>query len=246
MTSKESRERLTTDPVPASQLKADVTRMMDVLAQGGVALVPLDVAYGIVAMREAGIRKIFTAKQRSYEKPSGMFANAELSRAIHIMEPAKHDMVSELIVEERIPFSVVAPFRADHPIFRSVDPFVLQSSSKIGTIDMLLNAGQFHDEIARQVIERQTPVFGSSANTSLTGSKYRLADIDAPVRAASDISFDYGLSKHVNPEGRSSTIVDFRDFTVVRKGVCFEQLSRAFKTRFGVEIRLVPGVTAGL
>lgn len=243
---KETRERLTSDPVPAQQLRVDVARMMDVLSGGGVALVPLDVAYGVVAMREAGIRKIFTAKQRSYEKPSGMFANAELSRAIHIMEPAKHDMVSELIAEERIPFSVVAPFRADHSIFRAVDPFVLQSSSKIGTIDMLLNAGQFHDEIARQVIERGTPVFGSSANTSLTGSKYRLADIDEPVRKAADIAFDYGLSKYVNPEGRSSTIVDFRDFTVVRKGVCFEQLSRAFMTRFKVEIRLVPGVTAGL
>ncbi|MGD9538750.1 MAG: Sua5/YciO/YrdC/YwlC family protein [Alphaproteobacteria bacterium] len=239
-------ERLTSDPVPADRLRADVSRMMDVLAEGGVALVPLDVAYGIVAMREAGIRKIFTAKQRSYEKPSGMFSNAALSREIHIMDPAKHDMVDELIAEERIPFSVVAPFRVDHPLFRAVDPFVLQSSTKIGTIDMLLNAGQFHDEIARQVAERGRPVFGSSANTSLTGSKYRLADIDAPVRAAADVSFDYGLSKYANPEGRSSTIVDFRDFTVVRKGVCFEQLARAFMARFKVEIRLVPGVTAGL
>ena len=243
---REARERVTSDPVSASELRSDVARMMDVLAKGGVALVPLDVAYGIVTMREVGIRKIFTAKQRSYEKPSGMFANAELSRAIHIMEPAKHDMVRELIAEERIPFSVVAPFRADHAIFQSVDPFVLQSSTKIGTIDMLLSAGQFHDEIARQVLERGTPVFGSSANTSMTGSKYRLGDIDAPVRAASDISFDYGLSKYVNPEGRSSTIVDFRDFTVVRKGVCFEKLSHAFMTRFKVKIKLVPGVTAGL
>jgi tRNA A37 threonylcarbamoyladenosine synthetase subunit TsaC/SUA5/YrdC len=239
-------ERLTSDPVPKDALRAEVARMMDVLAEGGVALVPLDVAYGIVAMREAGIRRIFSAKQRSYEKPSGMFSNAALSREIHVMEPGKHDMVDELIAEERIPFSVVAPFRADHPIFRSVDPFVLQSSSKVGTIDMLLNAGQFHDEIARQVMARGAPVFGSSANTSLTGSKYRLADIDAPVRAAADISFDHGLSKYANPEGRSSTIIDFRDFTVVRKGVCFEQLARAFMSRFKVEIRLVPGVTAGL
>jgi len=239
-------ERLTSDRVPAEQLKAAVARMMEVLAKGGVALVPLDVAYGIVAMRESGIRKIFTAKERSYEKPSGMFSNAALSREIHIMDPAKHDMVDELIAQEKIPFSVVAPFRVDHPLFRSVDPFVLKSSTKIGTIDMLLNAGQFHDEIARQVMERNTPVFGSSANTSLTGSKYRLADIDPPVRAAADISFDYGLSKYANPEGRSSTIVDFRDFTVVRKGVCFEQLARAFASRFRVEIKLVPGVTAGL
>jgi tRNA A37 threonylcarbamoyladenosine synthetase subunit TsaC/SUA5/YrdC len=241
-----SKERLTSDPVPAEQLRGDVARMMEVLGQGGVALVPLDVAYAILAMREAGIRKIFTAKQRSYEKPSGMFGNAALSGEIHLMEPAKHNIVRTLIKEERIPFSVVAPFRVDHPIFRSVDPFVLRSSSKTDTIDMLLNAGQFHDEIARQVMERGRPVFGSSANTSLTGSKYRLADIDEPVRAAADIAFDYGLSKYVNSEGCSSTIIDFRDFTVIRKGVCFEQLSHAFMARFKVTIRLVTGVTAGL
>lgn len=239
-------ERLTSDPVPTATIRADVSRMTEILAKGGVALVPLDVAYGIVAMREAGIRKIFTAKQRSYEKPSGMFSSAALSAEIHVMEPAKHAMVRELIAEERIPFSVVAPFRADHPIFRAVDPFVLQSSSKIGTIDMLLNAGQFHDEIARQVMERGEPVFGSSANTSLTGSKYRLADIDAPVRQAADVAFDYGRSTYANAEGRSSTIIDFRDFTVVRKGVCFEQLTRAFQRRFKIGIKLVPGVTAGL
>ena len=80
--------------------------------------------------------------------------------------------------EERILFSVVAPFRTDHPLFAAVDPFVMQNSSKGGTLDMLI-AGQFHDAIARGLIAHGTAVFGSSANPSLTGSKYRYADIDA-------------------------------------------------------------------
>ena len=57
------------------------------------------------------------------------------------------------------------------------------------------------------------------------------------MRAAADIHFDYGLSRYANPEGRSSTIIDFRDFTVVRAGVCFEALRDAFKTRFGVVLK---------
>ena len=73
----------------------------------------------------------------------------------------------------------MAPFRADHPLFAAVDPFVLQNSSKGGTLDMLLNAGQFHDAIAEGSLARGVAVFGSSANLSLTGSKYRYADIDA-------------------------------------------------------------------
>ena len=147
------RDGTTAAPVLADRLRSDVARLMDVLADGGVALAPLDVAYAILAAREAGIRRIFAAKQRSYDKPSGMFGSSALSAELHVMEAEKHAMVRELVDEEGFPFSVVAPFRADHPLLASVDPFVLASSTKVGTLDMLINAGQFHDEIARQVQE---------------------------------------------------------------------------------------------
>lgn len=227
----------TDDPVPVERLRADVSALLDVLADGGVAIAPLDVAYAILAAKPDGIRRIFDAKQRSYEKPSGMFGDWKLSAELHIMPDERHAMVREMITEEKLPFSVVAPFRADHPLLQAVEPFVLESSSKAGTLDMLLNAGQFHDEIARQAQDRGMPVFGSSANTSLSGSKYAYDDIDAPVRAAADIHFDYGRSKYANPDGRSSTIIDFRDFSVVRVGVCFDRLQQAFKSRFNIDLK---------
>jgi tRNA A37 threonylcarbamoyladenosine synthetase subunit TsaC/SUA5/YrdC len=227
--------------VPPETLRADVTALLDVLRDGGVAIAPLDVAYAVLAATPQGIRRIFDAKQRSYDKPSGMFGNAAMSRALHLMDEGRHAMVEELIAQERLPFSVVAPFRHDAALLQAVDPFVLRSSSKAGTLDMLLNAGQFHDEIARQALTRGMPVFGSSANTSLTGSKYALAEVDAPVRQAADIAFDYGTSRYANPDGRSSTIIDFRDFTVVRVGVCFDQIRAAFKQRFDVTLRTATG-----
>ena len=230
-------ERRTQDPVAPEQLAADVGALMDVLADGGVAIAPLDVAYAILAATPQGIRRIFDAKQRSYEKPSGMFGNYAISAALHIMADEKHAMVREMVEQVALPFSVVAPFREDHPFLSTVDPFVLQSSSKAGTLDMLLNAGQMHDEIAAQAWRRGMPVFGSSANLSLSGSKYRLDDIDQVVRAAADIAYDYGLSQYANHQGRSSTIIDFRDYSVIRVGVRFKDLRRAFKDRFGVTLQ---------
>ncbi|MCG8355669.1 MAG: Sua5/YciO/YrdC/YwlC family protein [Kiloniellales bacterium] len=223
-------------PVPAERLQRDVARVLDAVYDGAVAIIPLDVAYAIIGHRPEAIRSIFDAKQRSYEKPSGMFGTWRMSRDIHLLPDDKHEMVRTIIEEERLPFSVVAPFRADHPVFAKVDPFVLESSTKAGTLDMLLNAGIFHDEVARQSYERLAPIFGSSANTSLKGSKYRLEDVEAQVREAAAIEVDYGLSKYANDEGRSSTIIDFRDFSVVRVGVCFDRLQAAFKTRFGVTL----------
>lgn len=221
----------------AQRVRADANALLDVLADGGVAIAPLDVAYAILAATTQGVRRIFDAKQRSYEKPSGMFGNFAMSRQLHVMAKEKHAMVREMVEAVGLPFSVVAPFREAHPVLQNVDPFVLQSSSKAGTLDMLLNAGHLHDVIAHESWEREMPVFGSSANLSLSGSKYRLEDIDDVVRAAADIAFDYGLSQYANHQGRSSTIVDFRDFSVIRVGVRFDALRRAFKDRFGVTLR---------
>jgi len=167
-----------------------------------------------------------------------MFANTLMCREIHQMDDWKYDLVDTLIAEEDIPFSVVAPFNRQHPFFEKVEPFVLESSTKKGTLDMLLNAGQFHNEIARQSWQRQRPVFGSSANTSLKGSKYRFDDIEEEVKQACSIGFDYGLSKYANDQGRSSTIIDFADFSVIRVGVVFERVTEAFKRHGGVELKL--------
>lgn len=237
-------QRKTDDPVDAATLQADAGAVLDCIAGGGVAIVPLDVAYAVNASTSEGIKRIFDAKKRSYEKPSGMFANYKMSQAIHQMDDWKHKLVEEIIVNENIPFSVVAPFDEKHAFFDNIEPFVLASSSKAGTLDMLLNAGQFHNEIARQSWERQMPVFGSSANTSLAGSKYTYEEIEDPVREAASIHFDYGQSKYANPEGRSSTIVDFRDFSVIRIGVIFDQVRAAFKKYGGVDL-IINDRTAG-
>ena len=231
-------EARTHTSVAPEQISADVSNLLDVLGNGGVAIAPLDVAYAILAATPQGIRRIFDAKQRSYEKPSGMFGNYMMSAAVHIMAEEKHAMVAEMVEQVSLPFSVVAPFREDHAFLADVDPFVLASSSKAGTLDMLLNAGPMHNEIASQAWARNMPVFGSSANLSLTGSKYRLGEVDGAVREAADISFDYGLSQYANHQGRSSTIIDFRDFSVIRVGVQFDRLRQAFKDRFNVNLQI--------
>ena len=233
-----NKTRTTADPVPATRLRHDVSLLLDTIAAGKVAIAPLDVAYAVNACTEAGIRAIYAAKQRSYEKPGGLFAHVAMSRAIHIMEDWKHDLAETIVREENIPFSIVAPFRVRHEFFGRVEPFVMESSTKAGTMDMLLNAGQFHNEIARQSWQRGMPVFGSSANTSLQGSKYRYQDIEAPVREAASAYFDYGTSRYANPHGHSSTIIDFRDFSVIRVGVVFDRLATAFRKHGKVELSL--------
>ena len=153
-------------------------QVLEVIKLEGVAIIPLDVAYAIVGNSKKSIETIFKCKNRSFEKPSGMFSNYELLKEIQTIDSWKHDIIKAVIFDNDLPMSTVAPFKRDHPMFKNVDGWVLKNSTKIGTLDMLLNAGEFHNEMTKQSMELEMPVLGSSANTSLTGSKYNLDDID--------------------------------------------------------------------
>jgi tRNA A37 threonylcarbamoyladenosine synthetase subunit TsaC/SUA5/YrdC len=230
-------EPLTSDPRDPETLAAEARRVHDALLAGGVAIIPLDVAYAVIGATERAIRTIFAAKGRSWSKPSGLFGSLAWSEALHVM-PEERRAVARALVAAGLPFSIVAPFRADHPALASTEPFVLERSSKAGTLDMLINAGPFHDALAELSLARGRPVFGSSANRSLGGSRYRLGDVEAEVRAAAEVELDHGRSRYANPDGLSSTILDFGAFTVLRRGVCFEPIAALLARDFG--IRLAP------
>ncbi|MBR46840.1 MAG: hypothetical protein CMM31_10265 [Rhodospirillaceae bacterium] len=222
--------------MPDYDYKNDATRVIDAVAAGGVAIVPLDVAYAITGNSEEAMRRIFTAKNRSFKKPSGMLSNWQLFNDIQICGERERAVVDCVINKHNLPMSTVAPFRADHPLFADVAPFVIANSSKAGTLDMLLNAGELHDELVSQALARGMPLFGSSANTSLQGSKYRLQDIEAPVREAADIALDHGTSKYANDEGRSSSIIDLRDFKTIRIGVNYERICEILLDEFAIDL----------
>jgi len=211
-------------------------QVLEVIKQEGVAIIPLDVAYAIVGNSKKSIQTIFKCKNRSFEKPSGMFSNYELLKEIQTIASWKHDIIKAVIFDNDLPMSTVAPFKRDHPMFENVDNWVLKNSTKSGTLDMLLNAGDFHNEMTKQSMELAMPVLGSSANTSLTGSKYNLDDVDLPVVEAADILIDGGTSKYQNEKGRSSTIIDFDTFETVRIGVCYKKIRKIF-SKFGVYLR---------
>ena len=100
---------------------------------------------------------------------------------------------------------------------------------------MLLNAGPFHAEIARLSRETLHPLFGSSANLSLSGTKFRVEDIEPELIGIADIVMDYGLRLH-HLYRASSTLLDLETFEVVRYGACFELIADALKRRFRIEL----------
>ncbi len=214
----------------------DAARAFDAIAGGGVALIPLDVAYAVVGNAGQAIRRIFEAKERGLDKPNGMFGSRALFEEVYEVDQRRRDIVAAVTEDFDLPFSIVAPFRSQHPIFRDLDAIALERSTKRGTLDMLMNAGPLHSALADLGLERGMAILGSSANKSLAGSKFRLEDVEPEIRAAADIEFDYGLCRYQNREGISSTIVDLISFEVIRRGCCIEQIADILKRYFDIEI----------
>jgi len=100
---------------------------------------------------------------------------------------------------------------------------------------MLVNAGAFLDDLTRLSFARGILFFGSSANVSLTGTKFRVEDIEPEILAIADLVIDYGLCKY-HPHQSSSTLLNLETLEVVRYGSCFEDIADAMRRHFGVAL----------
>jgi tRNA A37 threonylcarbamoyladenosine synthetase subunit TsaC/SUA5/YrdC len=226
--------------LPPATIERDAQRVFDVLASGGTAIIYLDVAYAILGRSEESVRRIYAAKARSFSRPTGIVGGLELHDEIHVMDERAKNIVRAVTVRHDLPLSVIAPYREDHAFLHNLDPFVLGNAVKDGTLNLLLNAGKLRTAISRLSFAAMTPLVGTSANVSLTGSKFRVEDLEPAMLAAADVVIDYGRARYHNPQGRSSTMIDFRDLSVVREGVCCDRIREAIREEFGIELRAKP------
>lgn len=221
-------------------VKADAQRVIAALKEDKIAILPHDVSYGIWGHSVPTIERIYAVKGRALTKTSGNIGSYELFKEVHQVEQKAKDVVRCMLEEFNLPFTVVAPFRADHPFYSKVEKRSLELSTRDGTLALLLNAGPLHDELARLSIEQSFPIFGSSANKSLGGSKFRLEDVEPEVRAVAGIEVDYGLCRYHNTINISSTIIDFVNWKVVRWGVCYEQIRDILQRFFKIDLGPIP------
>src|SRR5947208_1013739 len=135
-------------------VKSDAARLLNTVAQGGVGIFATDVGYAIIGNGEAAIARIFACKQRNFDKACGMFSNWDMFDALAQVGQRERKIVDTVIHEHGLPLSVVTPYKIGHPFFSRLTPLTRERSSRGDTIDMLLNAGALHDEIARLASSR--------------------------------------------------------------------------------------------
>ena len=213
----------------------DARRAFDVIKGGGVAILPNDVGYSLIGAHAPALKRIFDTKKRAPAKLNAMLGNADLHREIHVVSERGRRIVEAITIDYDLPLGLIAPCRPDHPLLTKLDPDTYARSTRGDTLLMLMNAGRFHAEITRLSLEEGMALFGSSANLSLHGTKFRVEDIEPEVKAIADVVIDYGLMKY-HPWAASSTLLNCETCEVVRFGSCYENIADILKRYFGVEL----------
>ena len=221
--------------MPRHDIKADAHRAFDVLKQGGSAILPMDVGYSLIGGSTATLIRIFETKQRAAHKLNAMIGDNKMSEDLHQLTPEHRDVVDCLTKDRCLPLGIIAPARMDHPLIAKLDDEGKRRSTRDGTVCMLLNGGSFHAEISRLSREEEHPLFGSSANRTMQGTKFRVEDIEPEIRDVADVVVDYGLRKYHQYQ-KSSTLLAFPSLEVVRVGSCYELISDALSRDFGVTL----------
>lgn len=224
-------------------IPGDAARAVATVRQGGVVIMPMDVGYAGIGGCHDALMRFFRAKGRGAHKRNAMLGNLDLHDDLQLLEARAKTMVRALVEDHDLPVAVISAFRQDHPLLRALGEEALAASTDGGTLAMLLNAGRFEAEITRQAAEQGQPLFGSSANATGTGTRFRVEDIQPEILAAADLVVDYGLQKF-HRYRRSSTMIDFRTMEVVRIGSCYEVIADVLKRSFGVELPSDPGLDA--
>ena len=216
-------------------IDGDARQAFEVLQAGGIAILPMDVGYSAIGGSTGALKRIFETKRRAPSKLNAMLGDMALHRDLHVVSDRGAAVVRALVDDYDLPIGAIAPARRDHPILRKLDAAALDGSSKNGTVLMLLNAGSFHAAISRMSREAVHPLFGSSANLSLSGTKFRVEDIEPEIIDIADIVVDHGLRKY-HLYRASSTLLDLETFEVVRFGACYELIADVLRRHFSIDL----------
>ena len=216
-------------------VEEDARRAFNTLKAGGIAIVPNDIGYSILGGSGSALRRIYQTKGRAPSKLNAMVGNLEIHRELHVCSQRGRDIVQAITEDYDLPLGCIAPCQMQHPLLQKLDAETLAASTLNNTVVILMNAGRFHAAITQLSFQEGHLLVGSSANRSLSGTKFKVEDIEPEISAIADIIIDHGLQKY-HTYNASSTLINVESLEVVRVGSCYENIRYVIERHFGVTL----------
>ena len=230
-----SQDKVVPIPGDTPNVKRDALRVFETLKEGGIAICPTEVGYGLLASSSDAIAKAFSAKKRHPGHTQGVIGCYDLHRDLHILPEERFEMTRVLTNDLDMSIGIVAPYRADHPIWDQVTGDTQTNVTKAGRLAMHVGGGSFLKELTRLSYESGRLMVGSSANLTGSGQKFRVEDIEDEIKDVASIIVDYGLQRY-HIYGRPSINMDFENMQILRMGSCYELFRERIKRFWGIAL----------
>lgn len=212
-------------PGSAPNISHDAHQAYEALKAGGVIIVPTDVGYALLTSTQAGIQRIFAAKDRRPNHNIGVIGTYLQHRQLHVLPESKFEMTRVLTVDMGMIVGLIAKFNTQnlHPRLAALDQATLSQITQGDTMSIAVPEGEFLRELGRLCDEdpQGMLMFGTSANLTGQGQRFRIEDIEPSVRDSVDLIIDYGLQKW-HAYGRGGVNFDVENMKVLRMGACYE------------------------
>jgi len=181
----------------------DIARAAGIVKTGGVIAYPTETVYGIGALATdvGALQRVYQIKNRPLNQP--------LSIAVSSMEMLKS--VAKVECEDFILKFLPGPVTVILKKNKMLSDTLTARSKYVGI--------RWPDNMmALELINLTGPIVSTSANLHGEKDPVRAEEVKIPV----DYVLDGGPSKY----GAPSTIVDLHEYTIVRKGVMYEEVRR--------------------
>lgn len=208
-------------------MENDAHRVYATLRAGGLALIPTDVGYGLVAMEADAVQRIYELKGRPATKPCVTVASFDiLTRVARPLTDAGREWLAD--ITRLTPLAIVTRL-APSPLVDELPAYVRGQATHDGTIALFFRAGRLLERLAELALADGRLVLGSSANLSGTGNNYTFDSVPETMRASADLALDRGASWYRNDQQLASTILDLTNGTFIRKGVNYVRIAEAWE-----------------
>ena len=135
-------------------LRADAEQAMDVMAGGGIAILPNDVGYSLIAAHRPALRRIFETKKRAPSKLNAMLGDDALHRELHVVSARGRAIVQAITQDYDLPLGLIAPCRTDHPLLRALDPLLAGMTAIASPLVWAVCRAGKNTPLSRAVLDR--------------------------------------------------------------------------------------------
>ncbi|KAH6641356.1 DHBP synthase RibB-like alpha/beta domain-containing protein [Chaetomium tenue] len=221
------------EPDSVSNVSRDAQQAYETLKSGGVVVVPTDVGYALLTSTQAGVQRIFTAKGRRQGHNLGIIGTYQQHREIHVLPESKFEFTRVLTEDMGMIISIIAKYDPTNPRLAALGQATLSQVTRGDTISVAIPEGPFLRELGRlcDADPQGTLMFGSSANLTGQGQRFRVEDIEPAVLEHADLVVDYGLQKW-HTYGLGAVNFDVENMKVLRAGAGYEVFKDRVKRWF--------------